>query len=273
VVSTDDDVIAPPGWLEKLLAPFCRNDVMLVTGNVFPAELETPAHMQFENYGGLGRGFERREFDRDWFDSFRRKAVPTWEIGATANAAVRASVLNDPAVGLFDEAIGPGMPTGCSEDTDFFYRILKAGYTIIYEPTAYVWHKHRIDKHASQNQIYSYSKGHVAYHLTTFFRDGDGRGLVRVLAELPRYQFRQFCQWIVGKHNRSLKTILLEILGNISGPWALWAARRRVKKLGKSSPYIPVELRPHPKVEASNIPLVEKDELVEPLNEMEAAIK
>jgi O-antigen biosynthesis protein len=243
LVCTDDDVIAPPDWLEKLVAPFSRNDVMLVTGNVFPAELETAAQLQFENYGGLGRGFERREYNREWFDSFRRKAVPTWKIGATANAALRASILHDPTIGMLDEALGAGTPTGCSEDTYLFYKILKAGHTIIYEPTSFVWHKHRTSENALHQQIYSYSKGHSAYHLTTFLRDHDGRGLVRIFAEIPRHQLKLLWGWLRGYGERSLRTIILEICGNIVAPFALWKSRRRVKRLGASLPYIPMELR------------------------------
>ena len=37
-------------------------------------------------------------------------------LGATANAAFRRSIFFDPAIGLLDEALGAGMPTGCSED-------------------------------------------------------------------------------------------------------------------------------------------------------------
>ena len=74
-----------------------------------------------------------------------RGAVPTWKLGATANAAFRAAIFSDPAIGVLDEALGAGMPTGCSEDTYLFYRILKAGHTIVYEPAAWVWHEHRRD--------------------------------------------------------------------------------------------------------------------------------
>ena len=243
LVCTDDDVTFPTNWLEKLLAPFSRNDVMLVTGNVLPAELETRSQLEFENYGGLGKGYQRREFNRIWFDSFRRKAVPTWTIGATANAAVRASMLHDPAVGLLDEALGAGTPAGCSEDTYLFYKTLKAGHTIIYEPNAFVWHKHRVNDQALHKQIYSYGTGHAAYNLTTFMRDHDGRGLVRICVEIPMYQIKQLLGWMRGSRSRSLRTILLEIQGNAFGPIALWISRRRVKRLGASLPYMPVEQR------------------------------
>ena len=60
-----------------------------------------------------------------------RRAVPTWRIGSTANAAFRASIFSDPRIGLMDEALGAGMPTGCSEDTYLFYKVLRAGYRIV----------------------------------------------------------------------------------------------------------------------------------------------
>lgn len=231
LVCTDDDVTFPPDWLEKLLEPFDRSDVMLVTGHVLPLELETRSQIEFENYGGLGRGYERFDYDRKWFDSFRRKAVPTWTIGATANAALRASLLRDPDVGLLDEALGAGTPTGCSEDTYLFYKTLKAGHTIVYHPKAFVWHRHRVDADALDRQILNYSKGHAAYHLTTFLRDRDGRGLVRILFEIPMHQARQLLRCLRGRNQTSMRTIILEIQGHALGPIALWKSRRRVRRL------------------------------------------
>ena len=231
LVCTDDDVTFPPSWLENLLEPFERSDVMMVTGNVLPVELETKSQIEFENYGGLGRGYERREFDRKWFDSFRRKAVPTWTIGATANAALRSSLLRDPDVGFLDEALGAGTPTGCSEDTYLFYKTLKAGHTIVYQPKAFVWHRHRVDADALNRQILNYSKGHAAYQLTTFLRDRDGRGLMRILAEIPMHQARQIWRWLRGRSQTSIRTTMLEITGHALGPIALWLSRRRVNRL------------------------------------------
>jgi GT2 family glycosyltransferase len=231
LVCTDDDVTFPPDWLENLLEPFDRSDVMMVTGHVLPLELETSSQIEFENYGGLGRGYERFDYDRKWFDSFRRKAVPTWTIGATANAALRASLLRDPDVGLLDEALGAGTPTGCSEDTYLFYKTLKAGHTIVYHPKAFVWHRHRVTPDALNRQILNYSKGHAAYHLTTFLRDRDGRGLVRILFEIPMHQTRQLWRCLRGRSQTSIRTIMLEIQGHALGPIALWKSRRRVRRL------------------------------------------
>lgn len=230
-IAIDDDVTVPAGWLERLIAPFARPEVMAVTGHVLPIELETPSQCLFEAYGGLGKGFEAFERDGEWFRS-RRVAVPTWLIGATANAAFRTSIFAHPRIGMLDEALGAGMPTGCSEDTYLFYRILKAGGSIVYEPTAWVWHRHRRDLPGLRRQIYAYSKGHIAYHLTTLLRDRDARALIRFFYSLPRTYLRRAWHRLRGYSDYPLSLIALEIAGCLAGPWALWQARRRVRRLG-----------------------------------------
>jgi GT2 family glycosyltransferase len=243
VITTDDDVAMPSDWLEKLITSFARDDVMIVTGNVLPLKLETNAERLFETYGGLSRGFEGREVDGSWFDSFGRRALPTWDLGSTANAAFRADIFSDPEIGLFDDALGAGTPTGCGEDTYLFYKVLKAGYTIIYEPSAYVWHEHRPDMEGLQRQIYNYSKGHVAYHLTTLIQDHDLRGALRIAVELPRWHVWRIKEWLLGRRSYPLSLTIREMFGNFVGPWALWRSRRRVKREGRSEPYLPVSQR------------------------------
>ena len=231
LIAIDDDVVVSEGWLERLVAPFARREVMAVTGHVLPLELETRSQCEFEAYGGLGKGYNRFEVDGEWFRSVRG-AVPTWNIGATANAAFRAAIFDDPAIGMLDEALGAGMPTGCSEDTYLFYRILKAGHTIVYDPTAFVWHRHRRDAAALRHQIHCYSKGHVAYHLTTLVRDGDRRALVRLGYSLPKIYLRRAYARLRGRSDYPLNLILTEVAGTLAGPWALWQSRRRVRRLG-----------------------------------------
>lgn len=232
-VAIDDDVTVPRGWVERLIAPFARQDVMCVTGNVLPVALDTEAQCRFEAYGGLGKGFEPIEAGPDWFRAWRT-AVPTWRLGATANAAFRRAIFFDPRIGLLDEALGAGMPTGCSEDTYLFYRILKAGGTVVYEPTAWVWHRHRVEPHSLRRQIFAYSKGHVAYQLTTLTREGDRRALVRLLYSLPKVYAARAWERLRGRSEYPLPLIATEMAGSLAGPWALWRARRRVRRFGPS---------------------------------------
>jgi glycosyltransferase involved in cell wall biosynthesis len=265
VVATDDDVVIGPGWLERLVAPFVRPDVMVVTGNVLPLELETSAQLHFETYGGLGRGFRRFEVTGDWFESFRLDAAPTWNLGATANAAFRASLFSEPGVGLMDEALGPGMPSGVGEDAYLIYRTLKAHHTLVYEPAAYVWHDHRTTMKSLRRQIYSYSKGHVAYHLTTLTADHDLRSLKRLFVDLPVWRVRQIWRRMRHRTTYPFSLVVVEMLGNLVGPIALLRSRFRVWRWGRSGVRVEVGLSPaevglSPASDPGRIPVDEADQ-------------
>ena len=71
-------------------------------------------------------GFETLEVNGNWYDVFLHRAVPTWSLGATANAAFRAAMFRHSEIGLMDECLGPGMPSGVGEDTYLFYKVLKS---------------------------------------------------------------------------------------------------------------------------------------------------
>ncbi len=237
ILSTDDDVIVPTDWVENLVAPFKSADVMVVTGNVLPLELSTRSQQLFEQYGGLGRGFKEIKVTGEWFQLYKRGAVPTWKLGACANAAFRASIFSHPEIGMINEKLGAGTPTGCSEDTYVFYKVLKAGYSLVYEPKACVWHNHRKTMKSLHQQLYNYSKGHVAYHLETCIVDKDFRGFTRIFIEIPLNLFKRLIKSFAGRDRFPSSVILREIAGTMAGPWALFRSSRRVKRLGKSPAY------------------------------------
>ncbi|MDB9514886.1 glycosyltransferase [Kamptonema animale CS-326] len=245
IVTTDDDVGLPSGWLEKLLVPFARPDVMAVTSNILPLELETESQWLFEQYGdgGLGRGFKPFEATGDWFRKSWRYPVPTWKVGATANAAFRADIFSYPEISLMDEALGPGMPSGVGEDIYLFYKIIKSGYTVAYEPQAFIWHKHRRDLPALRRQLHNYSKGIVSYQLTTLLRDGDLRSLLLLGIDIPLWHASRIKSRLKGQTDYPIYLVLHEALSHLPGPWSLWQSRLRVKREGHSQPYIPVSER------------------------------
>lgn len=243
LVMLDDDTTVPFAWLENLITPFERTEVLAVTGNILPVELEYASQRLFESYGdgGLGRGFERFDKGSDWFSS--KEVVRTWLLGGTANMACRACLFTDPRIGLLDEALGAGMPSGSGEDIYFFYKILKAGYTIAYEPTAFVWHKHRQDMRTLRHQLYNYSKGHIAYHLTLILREQDWRSLKHIFVTIPVWHIGRIIQKLRGQSRYPLSLVVLEALGHAAGPWSLLRSRQRVRQLGRSQPYISVAER------------------------------
>src|SRR5437764_49250 len=86
---------------------------------VRPAQLENSAEITFEIYGGLGRGYSTKIYDRGWMDCSRTKPPQTWRIGAGANMLLdRDLVLS---LGGYDVDMGPGGVGGCGEDTLVFY--------------------------------------------------------------------------------------------------------------------------------------------------------
>ena len=63
------------------------------------------------------------------------------------------------------EALSSGMRSNGCEYTYLFYKILRASYTVILEPEAYVWHNPAGDVASLRRQAYLHGKGVVAYNL------------------------------------------------------------------------------------------------------------
>ena len=233
IITLDDDVVLRNGWLKNILKNFQEKEVACVTANVLPKTLKNKAQILFEKYGGLGRGKEKKIYDLKWFQKYRIKSLPTWEIGATACAAFRSEIFSNSAIGLLKEELGAGTPSRCSEDTYLFYQILKNGYKIVYEPSAIVYHKHRDSLKALRKQIFNYSKGHVAYHILIFLEQKDLRGLTRIFFELPFVHFYRIYKRILMKSDYPINLLFLEIIGNLIGPFALLSAFIRTRRLGR----------------------------------------
>ncbi|WP_193214871.1 glycosyltransferase [Luteolibacter marinus] len=232
VAMTDDDMVVSPDWLERLLAPFVRADVAAVTGHTLPASLENEAELRFEAYGGFGRGYHAREFDEYWFHQWKRRAVPTWQLGGTGNMAFRRALFDDPQVGPFEECLGSGVPAGVGEDTLWFYQVLRAGHVVLYEPAAVAWHHHRVSMDGLKRQLAAYSRGHVAYHLVTLLKFRDKRAVVRLAYELPRSMMTRVWSKLRGHYDYPWKLLAIEGCGMLLGPWALWRSKRHVRRHG-----------------------------------------
>lgn len=218
IATTDDDVLVPPGWIERLVAPFVRDDVMAVCGNVLPAELGTPSQIAFEDLRMLGKGDVAREIGPREFAASLMRAVPTWELGATANAAFRRAVFDDPAMGWFDTALGAGTPSGCSEDSYLIYRIVRAGHTALYEPSCWVSHRHRRTDDALRGQLRAYYRGAVAHQLATVRHDRDLRGALHIGRIVAHESRRTLVSLLRRRPDAGLRAVQLR--GVIEGPWA-----------------------------------------------------
>lgn len=246
-VFVDDDTVAPPDWLEKLIAPLSRDGVVAVVGNALPYELDTPAAMMFEHYsdGSFDRGFTRWDADSDWFGVHRLSAVKTWLLSGSGNVAVRAAAFADPKIGLFKEYLGPGMPSGGCEDTYFLYRALKAGWTVAYEPYAFVWNKHRSIMRDLKAQLHSCSTGLVSYLLTTLFEDGDLRAIPSLVLLPFTHAKKVVFRWLE-RSSLPIDLVWKEAVGFWVGPTALLKSIQIVNEEGLSEPYVPIARRVGP---------------------------
>jgi glycosyltransferase involved in cell wall biosynthesis len=184
IAYADDDVRLHPRWLERLVSAFDAEEVMAVTGLVLPAELETRAQLIFEQQWGFGRGFCRIDFDSAFFERNRDYGCPVWQIGAGANMAFRRCAFAE--VGYFDERLDVGA-AGCSGDSEYWYRLLAAGWTCRYEPSAVAFHYHRREYESLARQIFAYMRGHTAALLVQFERHGHQGNLRRTFLTLPTW--------------------------------------------------------------------------------------
>lgn len=161
IAFTDDDVTVDPGWISALVVPFATDGtVAAVTGLVLPAELETEAQVLFERYRSFGRGFVRRRVAPGGGPLAHRYGA-AGDYGTGANMAFRRSLFG--RIGAFDPALDVGTPTRGGGDLDMFFRVLKDGQVLVYEPRAIVRHRHRRSMEALRSQIADHGVSFSSY--------------------------------------------------------------------------------------------------------------
>jgi glycosyltransferase involved in cell wall biosynthesis len=158
----DDQEVPDRYWLAEIVRGFSvRSKVGCVTGPVLPAELRTEPQQWFEQLGGYRQG---REFNREIFELGRSRS-PLWPhppFGLGGNMAFHREVLVD--IGGFHVSLGAGTPTMGGEDTFAFTRTLLARHTVVYQPTALVFHYHRDTLAALKRQLHGYGTGEIAFY-------------------------------------------------------------------------------------------------------------
>ena len=162
IAFTDDDVSVDPAWIGALVAAFGADEtVAAVTGLVLPAELETEAQVLFERYRGFGRGFAPRRVAPESREALARRYGAAGDYGTGANMAFRRSLFD--RIGGFDPALGAGTRTRGGDDLDMFFRVLKEGHVLVYEPRALVRHRHRRSMDGLRAQIADHGVSFSSY--------------------------------------------------------------------------------------------------------------
>ena len=236
VAFTDDDVELPEEWIARLTAPFADPEVASVTGLVLPAELATDAACLFEfAIGGLGKSLLRRRFDPSYLRTDWWRPPDVWKIGAGANMAMRRAAFAE--VGLFDPRLGAGA-SGCSEDSEFWFRLLRTGHACLYDPAAVVFHHHRGDRAALSRQLRAYIRGHVVALFVQFLQDRRPAHLIRAFAIMPWYYFKQTIAALRRRDRELLAIVLSQFRGWLEGPFQalIWLRRDGPPRLAPSHP-------------------------------------
>jgi glycosyltransferase involved in cell wall biosynthesis len=235
VAYIDDDAIASPGWLLGIAHGFSQPETMAVTGMVLPAELETPAQNEFEDYGGMSKGFSPKIIRKDDLDPGGMLWSSSWGVGA--NMAFRRDLFE--MVGGFDPALDVGTPTSGGGDIEFFYRVVAAGHPLRYEPAAYVYHVHRRDRSALMRQIENNGRSFPAYLLTVLRNDPDQRGAVISFALrqwLWGWLVKRGVKAIWRRDRQTIRFVAAELRGSLGSLRAYKESRRVVAKRATNNP-------------------------------------
>lgn len=185
VAVTDDDCVPEREWLATIEKTFASTDgLAAVTGRILP--LEPDGNKLFPV--SLRTSTLRVEFSR---------RVSPWVVGSGNNFAIKRDWFF--RIGGCDVRLGPGSPGKGGVDMDLFYRLLRAGARIRYEPNSLVHHE-RQDKvgRIARRSMYGYGMGACC---TIWLRQRDPYGLC-ILGSWVFFRMRRLvaaalcCRWV-----------------------------------------------------------------------------
>jgi GT2 family glycosyltransferase len=149
IVFTDDDVIVPSDWFGTIRRSLeSAGPRTVVTGRVIGTDAEVPGAFA----PSLHPGTERVVYE----------GRPRQDPLATFNVAFPRSAATE--IGGFDPRLGPGTPFPAAEDNDFGFRLLEAGYRIVFDPTAVVYHRAWRDEGSYVPLRFAYGRGQGAFY-------------------------------------------------------------------------------------------------------------
>lgn len=222
----DDDVIVDRQWFSGWREAWVENpDVGAITGLVLPYELETQAQILFERRGGFGRGFEKTRFGQH-LTGQTFYPCGAGNFGAGCNMAFFRRVLLQ--LGGFDEALDTGKPLPGGGDLDMFYRVVRAGYPIAYEPQYAVYHQHRRELSQLRHQYWTWGLGFMAYAIKSMQTDSAMRILfTRTIGWWFKDHLRQLITSLLGQNPLSPGMVLAEFWGGVVGLFGEYGRSQR----------------------------------------------
>lgn len=232
IVFTDDDCIPAQDWIAQKLKHYSDSSIWCCTGRVVQHSSAGACDLFNEvagqDLGGEGRVFTREDtrfglgvlfgnFAKVFAKHMKSRAPVPFGIGHGSSTSFRREGLKQ--LGGFDERLGGGAPLKSADDTEMFWRILKSGHSIVYEPAAVVRHKHGLDHEDVYKTRYGYSFGGAAFMwenrrdaLMLFMFCGR---LVQLLIKTAQYK-------LTGK-----RELLRSFSADLRGFWDGWSVYRK----------------------------------------------
>jgi GT2 family glycosyltransferase len=171
VAITDDDCFVDAEWLEKMVRSLEKSKDRIITGRVEPAGNEDVAFCVVTS--------------RDYKIYVKNQL----KIHPLIGGNIGISMENVKRIGPFDEH--PSISS--AEDSDWGYRALRSGITIVYDPDIMIRHYNWRDSDQRGKRYRDYSRSQGAYY-GKYLLSGDLLILVQTLRDLVRGPLR----WVRG---------------------------------------------------------------------------
>lgn len=226
----DDDVTVDHGWAAGLSRAWARHpDAAAVTGQVLPYELRTAAQVEFERLSGFRRGFTTARYAAQVLDGNSSYPTGPGMFGSGCNMAFRREVVRE--LGGFDEALDTGKPLPGGGDLDMFYRVVRAGHPLVYEPSALAFHRHRRHHHELRRQYWTWGTGYMAFVHKAYRHDPEIRPRIRRMLFWWVWARVLELQRIATRRSTASPDLVIAHLagGLLTLPWMYPLSRRRTR--------------------------------------------
>lgn len=216
LVFTDDDVLVERDWLSRLVDPLLAAPPRsATTGAVLPAT--TDGHIPSLTQRTRPETFSGRPFHDPLFSN---------------NMALRRQAFED--VGGFDERFGAGADFTNAEDNDLGYRLLEAGYEIVFVPDAILYHRGARSGRELARLDFSYGRGQGAFYAKHM--SWSDLHMLRRMGRNARYRLRRLAPALRGDRGALREGIYLAGLMTGALGWA-----RRYAGRPRTAPSAPHE--------------------------------
>ena len=209
LVFTHDDVVVTPTWFGSLIRSLVKvGPRAVITGRVLPTTEPIP--------GSFAPSTKADDVS----------ATYEGRIGVDVlfpmSMALYRSAFNE--IGYFDERLGPGTPFPAAEDNDLGFRLLEAGYRIIYVPEAILYHRAWRTEKDYIPLRWNYGRGQGGYygkHLSL----RDRYMLHRLVSDIRQYTLRFFLS--LWRQRRLAHGDVIFLLGILVGAGKWFLTQRR----------------------------------------------